>query len=479
MSFHEANVPKSLIESVAAMLREDVHGDLPDHIRDMHPGRKSDTGESMTKRAVKYHKAAIDHLSKNPGKNARALQWHKEQHAHVSKRLAEENLEEAFFNHRTAGSHGIMHPDSAKHAKVGEHMDFYDHGTGDKKHGKITRNDGKNVHVQHQGKVKKFTIAKTYPGYETQNESVDQIDEAIAYAMSSANYNAEKQRAERAAKAGEEAHAKIHGHLTNAEKHVKAGDHKAAKAEYQKAHSMTNSHAHLLHPAYDKTGHGNVIHRLEKVVKTIRESADVDQLDEGSMDKMSLKQLGDRHRHHHETGEGSDRSYQAMDAIEKHVEKKYGKKAREKMVAGTDDYAAHGGSRGSIHEGSFKDMEIEHQERMEKGKAKWDAEDHRKHAEYQKLLKANAEHSGKKNVKEDESCSCHIDEASYFTDPRYDGAKAAEHAASVSKGDKDHSLASGEDFGKYLKKNNKFMSAVSARSRRKTFRNSKGAEVEE
>lgn len=475
MSFHEANVPKSLVESVAAMLREDVHGDLPDHIRDMHPGRKSATGESMSARAVKYHKAAIDHLSKNADKNARALQWHKEQHAHVSKRLAEENLEEAFFNHRTAGSHGIMHPDSAKHAKVGEYMDFYDHGTGDKKHGKITRNDGKNVHVQHQGKVKKFTIAKTYPGYEAQNESVDQIDEAIAYAMSSSNYNSEKQRAERAAKAGEEAYAKIHSHITNAENHVKAGDHKAAKSEYEKAKSMRNSHAHLLHPQYDKTGHGFVTHRLDKVAKTIHESADADQLDEGSMDKMSLKKLRDHHQYHHETGEGSKRSYQAMGAIERHVEKKYGKKARDKMVNDTDEYAAGG----SIHEGSFKDMEIEHQERMEKGKAKWDAEDHRKHAEYQKFLKADAKHAGKKTVKEGESCSCQIDEASYFTDPRYDGAKAAEHAASVAKGDKENSLASGEDFGKYLKKNNKFMSAVSARSRRKTFRNSKGAEVEE
>jgi len=33
-----------------------------------------------------------------------------------------------------------------------------------------------------------------------------------------------------------------------------------------------------------------------------------------------------------------------MGAIEKHVEKKYGKKAKDKMVGDTDHYAAHGGS---------------------------------------------------------------------------------------------------------------------------------------
>jgi len=71
---------------------------------------------------------------------------------------------------------------------------------------------------------------------------------------------------------------------------------------------------------------------------------EVEQIDEGSMDTMNLKQLSDKHKSHHESGRGSERSYKAMGAIEKHVEKKYGKKAKDKMVGDTDHYAAHGGS---------------------------------------------------------------------------------------------------------------------------------------
>lgn len=51
-------------------------------------------------------------------------------------------------NHREFASKGLMHPEMAKHMKVGQSMDFYAHGTGDKISGTVTKNDGKSVHVK-------------------------------------------------------------------------------------------------------------------------------------------------------------------------------------------------------------------------------------------------------------------------------------------------------------------------------------------
>jgi hypothetical protein len=77
-----------------------------------------------------------------------------------------EELQEA--NHREFASQGKMHPDMAKHMKTGEHMDYYEPKTGDKVHGKVMKNDGKEVHVQQthdsydpkkKGTVHKFTIS--------------------------------------------------------------------------------------------------------------------------------------------------------------------------------------------------------------------------------------------------------------------------------------------------------------------------------
>jgi hypothetical protein len=84
------------------------------------------------------------------------------------------------------------------------------------------------------------------------------------------------------------------------------------------------------------------------------ESFDLEEeLTEGTLDKLDLSGLQKRHMYHHENGGGSDRSYQAMDAIEKHVKKKYGEKAHKKLVDTTDDYAAGGGAgpfKGSMKE---------------------------------------------------------------------------------------------------------------------------------
>jgi hypothetical protein len=82
------------------------------------------------------------------------------------KPVKEEVLDEA--NHREFASQGKMHPDMAKHMKTGEHMDYYEPKTGDKVHGKVMKNDGKEVHVQQthdsydpkkKGSVHKFTVS--------------------------------------------------------------------------------------------------------------------------------------------------------------------------------------------------------------------------------------------------------------------------------------------------------------------------------
>ena len=80
--------------------------------------------------------------------------------------MKEEVLDEA--NHREFASQGKMHPDMAKHMKTGEHMDYYEPKTGDKVHGKVMKNDGKEVHVQQthdsydpkkKGSVHKFKVS--------------------------------------------------------------------------------------------------------------------------------------------------------------------------------------------------------------------------------------------------------------------------------------------------------------------------------
>jgi len=85
-------------------------------------------------------------------------------HREKSKKTNEEveHLDEV--NHREYGAKGKMHPDMAKGMDVGMHTDFYQHGTGDKGYGMVTKNDGKTVHVRSKartgtlGKTHKFTV---------------------------------------------------------------------------------------------------------------------------------------------------------------------------------------------------------------------------------------------------------------------------------------------------------------------------------
>lgn len=95
----------------------------------------------------------------------------------------ETQLDEKFINGRQYASHGLMHPEHAGlpiHQKTGREIDFYASGTGDKISGKVTKNDGKHVHIQaHKtqgGKLHTFKVTPHLP--KAQNEEVE-LEEAM------------------------------------------------------------------------------------------------------------------------------------------------------------------------------------------------------------------------------------------------------------------------------------------------------------
>lgn len=87
-------------------------------------------------------------------------------------KLRNEELDEAMINGREYASHGLMHPDhaaSAVHKVTGNTVDFYAHGSGDKVSGKVTKNDGKVVHIKDtSGKTHQFKVQRGLP--QQQNE---------------------------------------------------------------------------------------------------------------------------------------------------------------------------------------------------------------------------------------------------------------------------------------------------------------------
>jgi hypothetical protein len=109
-------------------------------------------------------------------------------------RLAKEEfeLDEAMINGREYASHGLMHPDHAAHAvhKVtGSTIDFYAHGSGDKVSGKVTKNDGKAVHIKDtSGKTHQFKVQRGLP--KQQNEEVE-LDESVATGNPGRGYHGE------------------------------------------------------------------------------------------------------------------------------------------------------------------------------------------------------------------------------------------------------------------------------------------------
>jgi len=90
------------------------------------------------------------------------------------------SVNEAMINGREYASHGLMHPDHAGHAvhKVtGNTIDFYAHGSGDKVSGKVTKNDGKAVHIKDtSGKTHQFKVQRGLP--KQQNEEADLEEQA-------------------------------------------------------------------------------------------------------------------------------------------------------------------------------------------------------------------------------------------------------------------------------------------------------------
>ena len=86
-------------------------------------------------------------------------------------------LDEAFINHRQFAAKGKMHPDFAKHMRVGQYMDYYEPGTGDKVQGKVLYTSPKEVrlkrahdsyHPRKVGSIDTFVVT-------------DKLDEATFY----------------------------------------------------------------------------------------------------------------------------------------------------------------------------------------------------------------------------------------------------------------------------------------------------------
>jgi hypothetical protein len=92
-------------------------------------------------------------------------------------KLRNEELDEAMINGREYASHGLMHPDHASrdiHKVTGQSIDFYAHGTGDKVEGKVTKNDGKAVHIKDtKGKTHQFKVQRGLPTQQNEEKKDD------------------------------------------------------------------------------------------------------------------------------------------------------------------------------------------------------------------------------------------------------------------------------------------------------------------
>ena len=119
---------------------------------------KAPPGFEGTVKAMKKHKE-ID--------NPYALAWYMKNKGMKSHKKEDGTMKEAFINGREYASHGLMHPDhagSAIHKVTGNTIDFYAHGSGDKVSGKVTKNDGKAVHIKDtSGKTHQFKVSTNLP----------------------------------------------------------------------------------------------------------------------------------------------------------------------------------------------------------------------------------------------------------------------------------------------------------------------------
>lgn len=92
-----------------------------------------------------------------------------------------EQIEEARVNHRDFATDGVMHPSmaNASYMKQGSRADFYSSKTGNKlTNGEVIKNDGKHVHIRHDGDVHKFRVSETAP-HQMQSEEVENIEEKL------------------------------------------------------------------------------------------------------------------------------------------------------------------------------------------------------------------------------------------------------------------------------------------------------------
>ena len=123
--------------------------------------------DASTAKKAYYHNKATP-------QDKKTLERHLDQHHGMRdwRKTVKEDLDEAMINAREYASHGLMHPTHAGHAvhKVtGNTIDFYAHGSGDKVSGKVTKNDGKAVHIKDtSGKTHRFEVSTNLP--KQQNE---------------------------------------------------------------------------------------------------------------------------------------------------------------------------------------------------------------------------------------------------------------------------------------------------------------------
>lgn len=109
---------------------------------DLKEEKLSDDEMAERERIVKGMKKNLQSFKDKYGAKAKSVMYA------TATKLAKEEVELQEANHREFASQGKMHPDMAKHMSVGNEMDFYAHGTGDKVSGKVIKNDGKTVHVK-------------------------------------------------------------------------------------------------------------------------------------------------------------------------------------------------------------------------------------------------------------------------------------------------------------------------------------------
>ena len=139
-----------------------------------HLSKANDADAKGDKKSFHAHMAnhhdSMSEWHDSKGRSASADKHAEKADYHHEKSLSEETItemDEAFINGREYASQGVMHPTHAAMHKVGDSRDFYAHGTGDKLSGKVTKNTGKEVHIQADkssgGKTHKFKVTPHLP----------------------------------------------------------------------------------------------------------------------------------------------------------------------------------------------------------------------------------------------------------------------------------------------------------------------------